>query len=107
MKKQVRVLNGALDVDSERNDIILRGRLDPDCLEALLVDDYQREILPAATIREIMPAVETGEVPDIDLGMRGENCRSEKDGSYVLHDPVYIVDGLQRTTAARQLQRAS
>lgn len=97
----VRIVSGALD--DHEGSIILRGRIDPDSLDSLQTDDYQREIMPISTIREIIEGFKNGSVPDIDLGMRGDRVR-EKDEIFSLLDPVYIVDGLQRVSAAKQFK---
>lgn len=91
------MFNAALD--EENGDVVLRGALDPKCLHMLLRDEYQREILPLATIQSLVAAFETGSVPDIELGMRGEDF-NERDGAVYLTSPVYIIDGLQRVSAA-------
>jgi hypothetical protein len=98
--KSVVIQNGALD--EEDGDIILRGRLDPRYLGNLQVDTYQREILSESSLNEIIDGFKKGSVPDIDLGMRGQRVR-EEDGLFILLDPVYIVDGLQRVSAANLL----
>lgn len=96
----IRITNAALDDGVEDKEIILRGRIDPDSLKALLVDDYQREIQPLAKITDLANAFESGSVQDIQLGMRGERY-TDKDGIFTLQDPVYIIDGLQRVSAAK------
>jgi len=97
----VRITHSALDEDEQGN-IILRGRIDPERLEALLVDDYQREVLSPTSINQIMKGFESdGSVPDIDLGMRGGRTR-EKDDAFILLDDVFIIDGLQRVNAAKR-----
>lgn len=95
--KYVHVSNAGLDEDG--TEIILRGVLVPETLDLLRVDVYQRERLPIAKLLELTEAFQHGSVPDIDLGMRGGNY-TERDGVYILRDPVYIIDGLQRQTAA-------
>jgi hypothetical protein len=96
----VKLFNAALDEDPQTGDIILRGSLDPSTLDAILYDDYQREILPSAKINEIMEGFkEGGSVPDVDLGMRG--IKTKDDGTnYVLLSNVYGIDGKQRIAAA-------
>lgn len=95
----VRILNGALDEHEGR--IILRGSLDPAAMDALLVDDYQREVRPASSLGRIMSGYELGSaVPDVELGMRGQK-KQLRDSVYTLLDPVYIIDGLQRISAAK------
>lgn len=99
----VRILNGALD--EHDGQIVLRGAIDPETLHFLLVDDYQREVQPVTTLSKIMKGYEHGSsVPDIDLGMRG-NKKVFREGIYTLYDPVYIIDGQQRTAAAKLFQQ--
>lgn len=105
----VKVVSAALDVIKTKDGetLVLRGVIDPDSLHLLQVAEYQREILPASTVEEMEEALSTGKVPDIDLGMRGDQTRNVQtsEGSvFYLSDPVFIVDGLQRVTAARSLQ---
>ena len=70
LQKHVRIIHAALDEDADGS-IILRGRIDPETLDALLSDDYQREILSVSTINQILKGFEpNGSIPDIDLGMR-------------------------------------
>lgn len=102
---EIKVLHGALD-EREDGEIILRGVIDPSCLQYLRTDDYQREVLrPVATTRgkpsPIKIAVVKGvTLPDVELGMRGLRCDS-RGGTYTLKDPVYIIDGLQRISTIR------
>jgi len=97
-EKSVKIFHAALD-ELEGGEIILRGVIDPESLADLRVDHYQREVLPAAKIDHIVEGFISGTIPDIELGMRGQRCR-EREGAFFLQDPVYIVDGLQRVTAA-------
>lgn len=97
MSNSVKLCRAALDEDG--SDIILRGSIDPGSLHLLQAADYQREILPLARIQELVAAFETGAVPDIELGMRGHSV-IERGECFHLQDPIYIVDGLQRVTAA-------
>jgi hypothetical protein len=90
--------SAALAEDGE--DIVLRGVIDPDTIDALKVDSYQREIESRAYIEQIAGGFRSNSVADIDLGMRGGNY-DERDGTFTLKDPVFIVDGFQRVTAAR------
>lgn len=81
---------------------MIRGVLDPDSFDHLSVDDYQREIQPLASLQKLVKAFVTHDrIPDIELGMRGTKC-VERDNCYYLQDPVFIIDGLQRVSAARQ-----
>lgn len=100
----VRVLNASL-TELESGEIILRGSLDPATLPNLKVDfSYQREVLSRSgsggrKTSRLRKAVVSGSIlPDIELGMRGESFTS-KGEIVTLHDPVFIVDGLQRISA--------
>ncbi len=95
----VRILNAALD--QHEGHIVLRGALDPETMENLLTDDYQREVQPVTALGRIMKGFQSGSaVPDVELGMRGTK-RSVREGIYTLHSDVYIIDGLQRVSAAK------
>lgn len=100
-KKPIHIL-GNLDED-ESGIIILRGSIDPDCLPSLRIDWYQRESgFSRIKIKRMIAAIlrgETARLPDIILGMRGHKWESTKE-SFLLHDPVYQIDGVQRWTAA-------
>lgn len=99
--QSVRVFNGALD--ERGTDTVLRGVVSPDTFHLLQVAPYQREILPQATIAGLMHALQEGRVPDIVLGMRGSRQSDDGRGVIRLLDPVFVIDGLQRVTAAREL----
>lgn len=105
-RNSVKFVKAALD-ENDKGEIILRGVIDPSSLKDLQIDDYQREVLPIARINELKDGFKTGSIPDIDLGMRGGNFMEiKKEGAFYLKDPVYIIDGLQRTTAALQIFQA-
>lgn len=97
MADSVKIHHGMLTEDGD--DIILRGVIDPGSLGLLQVDDYQREILSATKIGEIIEGLKSHGVPDIILGMRGEHYL-ERGGFVYLQDTVHIIDGLQRVTGA-------
>jgi hypothetical protein len=101
MPASVKVIHAALD-ETPDGDIILRGVVDHGSLAALSVDQYQREVLSDKKVQELMDPVKKGRVPDITLGMRGERYMGRGETIY-LQDPVFIIDGLQRVTAALQL----
>lgn len=103
MSESIKMNHAALDETLE-GEIILRGRIDPDSLPLLQVADYQREVLPLTTITSIIEGFHEGSIPDIDLGMRGEKYLERGPGFY-LQNPVYIIDGLQRVSAARQIMQ--
>src|SRR3989344_3325912 len=105
----IKVRHAALDEFDGQ--IVLRGRIDPVSLGDLKVGPYQRELLPKSKIGDLKTAFKdpSGSVPDLDLGMRGGNFSIDKKAPtehgevLILHDPVFIIDGLQRTTAAKEL----
>lgn len=96
----IKIENATLDDDSRG--IVVKGFIDPDSLKLLKVDEYQREELSEAKIRELMEALRTGRVPDIEVGMRGDDVIT-RDSVFYLQNPTYIVDGLQRVTAGIRL----
>ncbi|MEN9561336.1 MAG: hypothetical protein RIQ56_609, partial [Candidatus Parcubacteria bacterium] len=97
----VRLFNAALDeVEGSPTGIILRGVIDPSCLKLLRIDDYQREVQPLGSQKSILRALEKGSpLPSVDLGMRGQDFTS-RESAFLLKDPVYIIDGLQRISTA-------
>lgn len=99
---EVRIINSALDESPLRGgSIIMRGVVHPDTLQFLQVDVYQRERKPVTSSSSIWSAMKEGQpLPDIELGMRGQRYHSARDGTVYLQDPVFIIDGLQRQTAA-------
>jgi len=101
----IKLISALLDVeegDAGDDDVlIVRGVIDPNSLERLRVDDYQREQLSPTKIEKIKIGIRNRGVPDIVLGMRGEQLQVRPSGMF-LYDPVYIIDGLQRVTAAMQ-----
>lgn len=101
----VKLIHAALD-EGENGEILLRGVIDPASLPHLQVAEYQREVQPLSKIRDLAEAFKNyGQVPDIDLGMRGGNFL-ERDGAYYLQDAVYIIDGLQRRTGAEMAMKS-
>ncbi len=79
---------------------VLRGVISTDSLEHLRIDTaYQREFLSHTIRRHILDAlVRRQRLPDIELGMRGENWSFADTGedTIILRDPIYIIDGQQR-----------
>jgi hypothetical protein len=93
----VKLFNAALD-DAEDSPagVVIRGALDVASLHHLLRDDYQREAQPLTSQWRILDALKSGSrLPDVDLGMRGEDF-STRESSFFLKDPTYIIDGVQR-----------
>jgi hypothetical protein len=103
-RETVKILSAALE-ESSNGDLILRGKLDSKSLHLLLTDDYQREVLPMNSQASLVDAFKNrGRIPDVTLGMRGGNV-TDRDGTYYLQDPTYIIDGLQRISVALHLMR--
>lgn len=98
----IRMLNASLDetVVSGEKRIVLRGVIDSDHLGLLKVDNYQRNKLSVTPGDSLWMALKKGDpIPDIELGMRGENFTEIPDSlDVVLRDPTYLIDGLQRVT---------
>ncbi|MEK7609439.1 MAG: hypothetical protein AAB476_03095 [Patescibacteria group bacterium] len=83
-----------------KDDVVLRGVIDPGSLSAIKVDDYQREILSGVRFESLVKAFQAGDtVQDITLGMRGARVMERSDAIY-LQDDVFVIDGLQRIQAA-------
>lgn len=105
MDHKVRITHYALDETPEGT--VLRGVLDPTCLEAIISDVYQREVLPQASRRNSLIKAMRGNarIPDIELGMRGCNFEfeGEKNETIVLLDPIFVIDGLQRIASAKDV----
>lgn len=98
----LRVIGASLDEDPTSSaNIVMHGRLDPATLRFLKVDHgYQR---PLGNRPEIWNALKNGVVlPSVELGVRGQNF-SRVDDDYLIHDPVYIIDGWQRVGTAIDL----
>jgi len=96
----ISVIHAALD-ETEQGEVILRGVIEPASLLGLQVGEYQREVAPLPTIMQLVKALDIGTVPDIELGMRGNNYREVEPGHVVLYDPVYIIDGQERVEAGK------
>jgi hypothetical protein len=109
-RESVKITNGALE-EAPDGSIILRGTIAMDSLHSLKVDDYQREVLSSSgsggrNSSKIRKGIEAGaRLPTIELGMRGQDFTSSG-RTFTLHDPVYIVDGLQRVSAMKQYLEA-
>jgi hypothetical protein len=104
---QITITNGVLEIiiDDDGTEImVLRGNVDPDCLHMLLIDTtYQREELTPRKIDALADAFRVGEIlPDIDLGMRGDDCIEVEGepGTWRLSGRTYIIDGQQRRAGA-------
>jgi hypothetical protein len=97
----VRILRPSLD--DTGNTTVLRGIVDRDSLKELNIDYYQREKLSRSMRRDINEALESGaQLPDIELGMRGDHFSMDDNLSLYLDDPVFIIDGRQRVETLRE-----
>jgi len=113
MSASIKLVKAAVDIftlPGGKETIVIRGVIDPGTLANIQVGSYQREILPGAKIGALMKALRTSTVPDIELGMRGDKYHV-RDGegneeAYYLQDPTFVIDGLQRITAAKRLMEA-
>jgi hypothetical protein len=91
-----------LDSDQEGRTVLL-GFLDlVSSIETLKHDWYQRRAgFSQVKIRQMVRDMVAGaSVPPITLGMRGDKFDVHNDSTVILNDPVYIIDGLQRWSAA-------
>ena len=101
MRDTVKFIHAALDEDP-KGGIILRGVISPESLYLIKVGAYQREVLPTTKASTLVAAFdEDKSVPDVDLGMRGGSF-IEKEGAFYMQDDVFVIDGLQRITAAKK-----
>jgi hypothetical protein len=84
--------------------VVIRGELEPETLLGLQYDWYQRGKVNAKKIREMMDGIEKSaeNFPDLTIGMRGV-AHDITNSEVILHDPTYIIDGLQRWTASVML----
>jgi hypothetical protein len=97
----IRIINPS--IDDFQNTVVIRGILDLDSLQFLKTDLYQRELLPSASRKHIITALENNNrLPDIILGMRGDTFQLDPDTNLLLCDPVFIIDGQQRTKSILQ-----
>jgi len=102
-QSDIRILFGGLEESPSRGGtIILRGVIDPASLQGIQFADYQRELAPIASRESIFQALKCGEqLPDVELGMRGQRFReAKKNDEYLLQDPVFAIDGKQRIGTA-------
>jgi hypothetical protein len=99
MRQHILIQNGALEETAD-NRIILRGVIGPSDLRKLQTAPYQKKTHSKSKIRRLGQAIIGGDrLPDIECGMRGQNFHSGPDNSFLLYDPIYVIDGLQRKMA--------
>lgn len=99
----IKLTHAALD-EVAGGSIILRGVVDPASIPDILVPAYQREIFSFSKLSDLVEALKNSNsgVPDIYLGMRGGDVM-ERNGVFYLQDDTFVVDGLQRMSAARRV----
>jgi hypothetical protein len=103
-RESIKLTKAALD-ESPQGDIIIRGLIAPASLSAIKIASYQRETLSLKQLSSLIKAFKDGEnVPDITLGMRGGGFL-ERDSSLYLQDDTFVIDGLQRISAAMHCMR--
>ncbi|MEN9551828.1 MAG: hypothetical protein RI935_205 [Candidatus Parcubacteria bacterium] len=99
MSYKLKVQNAALD--EIKGSIVLRGVIDPATFSDIKIGDYQREEGSLKDLDSLIKALKAGDqLPDIEIGIRG-NDYSERDGVFYIPCDSYVVDGLQRLTAAK------
>jgi hypothetical protein len=101
VQQPIKITKAAL-ADWGNDHIILRGVIDPASLAALKVGNYHRGAQPRIVHGIMQGFTHSGGVPDIELGMRGLSI-TQAEGNLLLHDPIYIIDGLQRRAAALEV----
>lgn len=99
------VILSRVSINEHDGEVTVRGLLDVRSFEEglILEGPYQRERLPVSDLDDWMESFRHGDVPDIELGMRGADFETLGESTILLQDPVYVIDGLQRITAARTL----
>lgn len=99
----IKLTNAALD-EVGGGHIILRGVLSPETISSILIAPYQREVMPTSNLSALVETMRGPEssVPDIYLGSRGGEFM-ERAGAFYVQSPTYVVDGLQRMSAARKV----
>jgi len=107
--QSVKLLNGKLDVYviGDKDWVVIRGTIDPESIALVMTPSYQRQVMKGKHQRAIISALKTTTVPDVELGMRGSkyHVRKAESGSdnYFLQSEVFVIDGLQRLSAAKEL----
>jgi hypothetical protein len=77
------------------------GIMDPHDIDKLLTPAYQRGALPVTSLTAWETAFYEGEVPPLDLGSHKGRYIPREDGGATISGDVNLIDGLQRTRAAR------
>lgn len=97
--RRVRVSKGVLEEDAlSPSGVIIRGEIDKSTLRFIRVDkSYQRK---QDARPDVYRAIVNGaSIPPIDLNVRGVDVDIDGDG-FVIHDPVYVIDGGGRVQEA-------
>lgn len=94
----IRIFNPSLDDVIVDGNPCLRGVIDPKSLSELRIDGaYQREFLSSTTRRFINKAlINNQRLPDVELGMRGQEWDVDDNNDAILKSPCFIIDGQQR-----------
>lgn len=102
MAFKLKIVNAALD--EVGGHIVLRGVIDAACFSDVKVGEYQREEGTTKELSKLCGAIRSGEqLPDIEIGIRG-NDYNERDGAFYINHDCYVVDGLQRLSAAKRVR---
>lgn len=103
----IKIISAGLDTFTRgdgKETLVIRGVIAPESLHEIQVAAYQREIGATAKLSALARALKTSSVPDVELGMRGDKTRNTEAGRvFYLQDPTYVIDGLQRISAAKFL----
>jgi hypothetical protein len=99
---EVRIFKGALEDDEIIGDVVLRGVIDQNTFKFIGMAWYQREQgFSKKHCDQIISAYfQNKRIEDITIGMRGHRCDSDKNGTYLLRDKCFCVNGGQRLYAA-------
>lgn len=101
-RTSVKILNPSLDQIGD--EIVIRGILSCDSYDLIKVGKYQREVMGGRAPLELQKASIKGLLPDLDLGMRGEAFTVSKGDTHIyLKNDVYVIDGLQRINAGKEV----
>jgi hypothetical protein len=98
---KLKVLNGAIAETGDK--IILRGVIDVFTLHDIKADAYQREAGTMSQLKSLCDAIKAGnQLPDIEIGVRGGDY-TIRDGIHYINSGCYVIDGLQRLSAAKRV----
>jgi hypothetical protein len=99
-EKKVRVINAAIAEFADS--FVLRGVIDQNSFVEIKADDYQREEGSISDLAGLVEAFKRGDqIPDIEIGVRGGDY-TVREGVHFIPSDCYVIDGLQRITAAKR-----